>query len=98
MPQHVMTVVDAQVDPAREADLIEGFRKMVTDQKPDGFLESQLLKGQDGAWRIQTLWRDFDSLMTLRKGGTPPAAIALVESLGATHTHGAFSVQESYSV
>ena len=64
--------------------------------KPAGLLGSELLRGQNGAWRIQTLWQDKDALLALRTSGEPPAALALLDRLGAEHSHGLFTVEQSY--
>jgi hypothetical protein len=92
----VVTVVDAHVASDRENELLDGYRRMNLGEKPPGMLRSELLRGQDGAWRIQTTWRDMESLMALRKSGTPPAALELLEGLGAEHTHSWFTVEQTY--
>src|SRR5262245_2077196 len=94
----VVTAVDAQVDPAREPELIDGFQRMSDGNKPDGLVRSELLRGQEGTWRIQTTWRDFDSLMAMRKSGQPPAALELLESVGATHSHAWCTVEVAFGV
>ncbi len=93
MSSPIVTVVDARLDPAREAELLDGYRQMNEGVKPDGWLRSELLRGQDGAWRIQTLWRDLDSLIALRQSGVRPAALDLLERVGAEHSHGVFTVE-----
>ena len=96
MSAHVITVVDATIDPARETDLLAGFRALNEGERPPGLLCSQLLRGQDGAWRIESTWDDLESLMALRRAGRPPAALALLEGLGAEHSHAWFTVEQSY--
>ncbi|MEI6622640.1 MAG: hypothetical protein WCP28_12110 [Actinomycetes bacterium] len=95
MAKQVVTVVDAQVDEGREADLLNGYRRMVGDDEPDGLIRSELLRGQDGAWRIQTTWRDLDAIIELRKSGKPHAASALLDGIGAQHSHAWFTVEEA---
>jgi len=92
----VVTAVDAVVDPAREADLLDGYRQLNATAKPDGLLRSELLRGRDGAWRIQTTWRDMDAILAVRKAGMPHAAQELLERVGATHSHSVFTVEQSY--
>jgi hypothetical protein len=92
---HVVTSIDALVDPEREAELLAGFAALGS-HKPEGLVRSELLRGQEGRWRIQTTWRDLESLLALRKSGEPPAALALLESVGAEHTHGWFTVEVSH--
>lgn len=96
MSECVVTAIDAVVDPKREDDLLGGFQELNEAQKPDGLLRSELLRGQGGAWRIQTTWRDRDALLAVRNSGTPPAALALLDRLGAEHSHAVFSVEQSH--
>jgi hypothetical protein len=56
---------------------------------------STLLRGHRGAWRIQTTWRDFDAVMAVRNSGRPPAALELLDRLGAEHSHTIFVVEQS---
>lgn len=65
--------------------------------KPDGLLRSELLRGQAGAWRIQTTWRDRDAPVAVRESGKPPAALVLLDQLGVEHSHAVFMVEQSYS-
>lgn len=94
--ERVVTAVDARVDPKREDDLLEGFRQLNEGQKPDGLLRSELLRGQGGAWRIQTTWRDRDALMAVRNSGKSPGALELLDRLGAEHSHAVFSIEQSH--
>ena len=96
MSSHVVTVVDARVDPERESELMEGFRLLIAGDRPDGLVRSELLRGQEGAWRIQTTWRDIDALMALRSSGRPHAAQDLVNRLATEHSHGWFTVEQGY--
>lgn len=90
-----LTVVSAQVSPEREADLIAGFQALLEGPMPDGLLRTELLRGQNGRWQIQSLWRDRDALMAMRAAGQPPAALALFERVGAEHSHEFFTVEHT---
>ena len=92
----VMTSVNAVVATQREAEFLEGFRELNAETKPAGLLRSELLKGQNGNWRIQTVWRDRDCLLAVRATGRPPAALELFDRVGAEHSHEVFSVEESW--
>jgi hypothetical protein len=94
MPR-VITAIDAHVDPELEADLLNGYRELFNGQQPDGMIGSMLLRGQGGAWRIQTTWRDFDALLAVHNSGRPPAALELLDRLGAEHSHTVFVVEQS---
>jgi len=94
----VITVVAATVGEDQESALVDGFRAMTAGPKPEGLLRSELLRGQDGAWQIQTLWRDFASLRAAREAGEPPAALVLVDGLGLEHSHTFYVVEHAVRV
>ena len=94
--QPILTVVSATVSPEREAELTEGFRDLASGPRPDGLLRTELLRGQNGVWRIQSRWRDLATLQAVRTSGEPPAALELFNRLGADHTHDFFFVEQSY--
>jgi len=91
----VVTSVDAVVSPDREAELIAGYAALASS-RPEGLVRSELLRGPDNRWRIQTTWRDMEALMAMRNSGEPPAAPALFESVGAEHSHAWFTVEASH--
>ena len=96
MGNPLITVVDASVAPEREQELLDGFRQLNQGPKPDGFVRSELLRRLDGGWRIQTTWRDREALMAVRASGRPPAALALLDQVGAEHGHAVFTVEQSF--
>ena len=79
----VLTEVSGDVAAERAADLQAAFTELLAAPLPDGLLRTQLLRGPDGHWRIQTLWRDRDALDAMRSGGEPPAAPRLLREAGA---------------
>jgi hypothetical protein len=87
MSEQVVTIVSGRVEPDREAELIAGFEALAAFARPEGLIRSELQNGSDGTWRIETLWRDLDTLRELRLRGEPPAALALFERVGAEHSH-----------
>lgn len=91
----IVATVDTMIEPEHEQDLINGFHQMTAGPRPEGLLRSELLRGQGKAWRIQTTWRDRDSLLVQRATGEPPAALALLERLGAPHSHSVYTVELS---
>ena len=96
MSGEVVTAIDAKIVEHREQELLEGYRQLKEAPRPDGLLSSELLRGQGGMWRIQTTWRDRETLIAIRKSGSPPAALELLDRLGAEHSHGVFVVEDSY--
>lgn len=93
MGGQVLTSVSASVDPAREDELVTGFAELTETALPDGLLRTELLRGQEGTWSIQSLWRDRAALLAARDSGQRPAALALFDGLGAEHTHEVFEVE-----
>lgn len=93
----IMTSVTATVPADRESDFLAGYREIsAAGDKPDGLLRSELLRGENGRWLIQTLWRDREAILAARVPGKPPPALALLERVGAEHSHELLSVAESY--
>lgn len=88
----LLTVVTATVTASREPELVDGFRRLMADPLPDGVLRTELLRGRDGTWRVETLWRDRAALETVRTSGEPAAALDLFRSVGADHAHEVFFV------
>lgn len=83
MDGQVLTAVSATVAPGREADLVAGFEELLRHALPDGLLRTELLRGADGSWRVESLWRDRAALDAMRAGKEAPAAPALFRSVGA---------------
>ena len=96
MSKRVVTTLDAHIDPAREAEFLDGYRRLTQEEQPPALIRSELLRGQQDAWRIQTTWQDFDSLMAVRQLGKPPAALVLLDSVGAEHTHTWFTIEQDF--
>ena len=96
MTPRVVTIVDTVIEPDREQLLLDGFRDLNQAAKPPGLLRSELLRGQNGAWRIQSVWQDREALIAVRQSGEPPAMLALLDRLGAEHSHAVFAVEQSY--
>ncbi|WP_427889704.1 antibiotic biosynthesis monooxygenase [Kribbella sp. GL6] len=90
----ILTEVSATVEPDRVPELLEGFRKLAHEPRPDGLLQSRLLQQDDTHWRIQTLWRDRAALDTMRTGPKPPAAPALLAAVGGSPTLTILTVHE----
>ena len=91
----VMTEVSAIVEPGQEANLVDGFRRLLAAPKPDGLERTELLRGRDGAWRVQTLWRDQAALDQMRAAPEPPAAPQLFRQVGAEPVLTVFRVEAS---
>jgi hypothetical protein len=82
MSSPVLTVVSAAVGDDRHERLVDGFRELLKGPVPDGLLRTELLRGAEGRWRIQSLWRDREALETMRSRSEAPAAPTLFRSIG----------------
>jgi hypothetical protein len=58
----LVTAAEAVVPAEHVPELVAGFRRLVAPPLPDGLLRSELLRGQDDHWRIETRWRDRDAI------------------------------------
>lgn len=66
-----VTIVEGAVDSTREADLVSAWDEIT--RLPDGLIESFLLRGNDGTWRIMTVWESEEIVMAMRAAGEPAA-------------------------
>jgi quinol monooxygenase YgiN len=96
MPEQILTTVTATVDPQRETELTTGFREITARALPDGLIRTELLRGRNGTWRIQSLWRDRAALEAVRNSAEPPAALELFSKVGADHSHEVFTVEHAH--
>jgi hypothetical protein len=81
----------------REGELLAGYRRLNENAKPDGLLRSELLRADGGRWLIQTLWRDKEAILAARRAGQPPAALVLLDGVGAAvHSHDVWTVADSF--
>ena len=76
-----VTIVEGVVEAAREGDLRSAWGDKTADL-PAGFIESSLLRAEDGTWRIVTVWESKEAVMTMRGSGEPPAALFMFEQAG----------------
>lgn len=79
-----VTIVQGEVDSAREGDLRSAWKQRTAGQLPAGFIESSLLRSEDGTWRIATVWESKEAVMAMRESGEPPAALAMFEAAGSS--------------
>ncbi len=92
----VMTSVTAVVPAEREAEFLAGYRELnAARDKPDGLLRSELLRGKERRWLLQTLWRDRAAILAARDPSKPPPALALFDQVGAQHSHELLAVEDS---
>ena len=94
---HGITSVAATAPAEREGDLLAGYRRLNQTGKPDGLLRSELLRAESGRWLIQTLCRDKEASVAARRAGQSPAALVLLDSVGAAdRARNFWTVAESF--
>jgi len=81
-----VTIVEAMVDPGGEADLRAAWGEVTGGALPAGFIESSLLRSEEGNWRIVTVWESKEAVLAMRAKGEPPAALVMFERAGAHPT------------
>ena len=82
----VMTWVAGRVPANQDADLEEAYRKLTADELPPGAVESFLLRGESGEWRIATVWVSREALHEMRRATEVPGAIRVFRSVGVEPT------------
>lgn len=66
-----VTITEGAVAPEREDDLRSAWEETVS--APAGLIQSTLVRGEDGTWRIITFWESREAVMAMRASGEPPA-------------------------
>ena len=88
-----VTIVEAHVEAEREADLRTAWEEVTAAALPAGFIESSLIRSEEGTWRIVTVWDSKDAVMAMRASGERPAALVMFERAGATPFVSTWSVE-----
>lgn len=95
--ERVLSEVSATVSADREGEFLAGFEELVSLPRPDGLLRTELLRGPDGEWRVQTLWRDLEALAATRVTPEPPCTAPQVfHSVGAKPMLEILEVESAY--
>jgi heme-degrading monooxygenase HmoA len=78
-----VTIVEGRPEPSREGDLRSAWEETAnTATRPPGFIESSLLRSEDGTWRVVTVWESQEAVVAMRSSGEKPAAPAMFERAG----------------
>lgn len=88
-----VTIVEGAVEPARERDLRSAWEVTTAGALPPGFIESSLLRAEDGIWRIVSVWESKEAVLTMRASGEPPAAPVMFERAGSKPTVSMWTVE-----
>jgi quinol monooxygenase YgiN len=96
MQSEILTEVTAFVPEDRATVVVEAYEELLRSPLPDGLLRTELLRGAEGEWRIQSLWRDRAALDAMRAAPEPAAAPALFGRLGADPVLRVYAVEMSH--
>jgi heme-degrading monooxygenase HmoA len=88
-----VTIVEGNVEAEREADLRSAWERTSTGALPAGFIESSLLRSDDGSWRIVTVWESRDAVMAMRASTERPAALMMFEEAGSAPSVSMWNVE-----
>lgn len=79
----VVTMVEGEIEPSREADLLAAYRATIAGGLGEQLIETFLLH-EDGSprWRIVTVWRSRADLEELRGSGVTPPAMMIFRAAG----------------
>jgi len=91
MAENVVSVTSATVPPESEAALEQAFRT-ATSTLPHMVLNTVLVKGDAGVWRVITLWRSREQLEEYRRSVETPAAMRIFRDAGAEPTVSVYQV------
>ena len=92
-----VTIVEGVVEAAREDELRSAWKDATAAVLPTGFIESSLLRTDDGTWRIVTVWESKEAVMAMRASGEPPAAPLMFERAGSTPSISMWTVEDRVS-
>jgi heme-degrading monooxygenase HmoA len=77
-----VTIVEGVVDAGRGDDLLSAWEQRPSPP-PAGFIESFLLRGEEGVWRIATVWESREAVMAMRASVKRPPALVMFDQAGA---------------
>ena len=60
-----VTMVEGSVEVTRGDDLRSAWKEVTDAELPAGFIESSLLRADDGTWRIVTFWESKEAVMAV---------------------------------
>ncbi|MER8182135.1 antibiotic biosynthesis monooxygenase [Kitasatospora sp. NPDC094015] len=82
MSERVLSEVSGRIAADREGGFVASYRALVTGELPEGLLRTELLRGPDRHWRVQSLWRDMAALEAVRADPRMAAAPRLFREAG----------------
>lgn len=89
----VITMLEAHVDPGRQAALEQAFNEAVQQNEP-GLTHTQLLQSvaDPTLWRLVTTWASREALGAMRASGGTPRGVLIFRAAGAEPSLAVFDV------
>ena len=92
-----VTILEGSAEPAREGDLYSAWKNktavLPAGVLPPGFIESSLLRADDGTWRIITVWESEEAVRAMRSSEGSPAALFMFEQNGSKPSVSTWTVE-----
>ena len=81
----MVTVLEASVEPDREADLLAAYRATADMPFPAAVMHSYLVRARDqrSTFRIMTTFRSMEDLVAMRASGETPRGVVIFNAAGA---------------
>jgi hypothetical protein len=80
----VVSIVSGAIDPARLEEVEDRYTKALKDGPPAAIEETFLLKADDGAIAVVSVWRRREDLRATLASGEEPFARRLIREAGGT--------------
>ncbi len=92
----VMTMLQAEVAPDREKDLLAAYRQTAEAPQPPFVLRSFLVRDPDHRthWRIMTVFRSREELEMMRASAETPRGIQIFQAAGVSPTFSLFEIAD----
>ncbi len=95
----VLTVLEAHVDPSREADLLRAFRETAGGPIPPFIRSSRLVRSTSDptVWRVMTEFASMADLDAMRATGETPRGVVMFNEAGAQPTLAVYDIVDELS-
>ncbi len=85
MDSKILTIVQAEVEPARWEGLMSEFEHVDKNDVPSGVLNAYLVQDnkEKALWRIVTIWESLEAITEYRKSIETPIWLQIFQNAGA---------------
>jgi hypothetical protein len=95
----VLTVLEAEIDPGRERELMASYREAAGETPPPFLVRSFLVRSTEkrSRFRIMTVFRSAEDLAAMRSSGTTPRGVQIFNAAGADPTLEVFEIADQFA-